>query len=156
MTRSPLALALVVAATVSPPGRADDPPPAVRVTVVVVLAGPADKGVDPRLAALAEEVRKKDKTLVGFRIAGTASKSILVGSSQEFALVDDQSLSVAVKKPKDADGRVGLTISPPGLGDITYSCTCGKYFPVVTPYKTATGEQLIVAVMGKPCTGGKK
>lgn len=154
--RPPLALT-VLAALFPPVGRADDPPPAVRVTVVVVLASREDTGVDPKLTALAREVRKRDDKLVGFRIAATVCKSIPVGGeAEEFDLVDKQTLSVRVNRPRDADGRIGLTITPPKLGDITYACACSKFFPVVTPYKTDKGEQLILAVMAKPCSAGKK
>ena len=73
-----------------------------------------------------------------------------------FDLVEKQKLAVKIDAPRGADGKIGLTITPPKLGDISYECTCGKFFPVVTPYKTEKGRQLIVAVMAKPCTAGKK
>jgi hypothetical protein len=38
---------------------------------------------------------------------------------------------------------------------LTYACACDKFFPIITPYKTAAGEQLLIAVMAKPCTGKK-
>ena len=60
------------------------------------------------------------------------------------------------RRKKDADGRISLTIKPPGLDKITYGCSCGKFFPVVTPHETKEGEVLIIAVMAKPCMGGKK
>lgn len=136
----------------------DDPPPAgnVRVTVVVVLATCANNTVDKRLDELAKEVQKRDPKLTGFRVAGSAGKSIPVGQGVTFGLVEKQELVVAVDRPKGEDGRVGLTIQPPELGAITYTCACDKYLPVVTPYKTKAGETLIVLVMGKPCTAGKQ
>ncbi|MBX9623048.1 MAG: hypothetical protein K2X82_04460 [Gemmataceae bacterium] len=136
----------------------DDPPPAgnVRVTVVAVLATAANAKVDPKLEELARAVRKRDPKLTGFRVAGTEAKSIPVGDGATFPLVEKQELAVTVDRPKDANGRVGLTIRPPELGDITYTCACDKYLPVVTPYKTKAGDTLIVMVMGKPCTGQKK
>ncbi|MBX9583089.1 MAG: hypothetical protein K2X87_22510 [Gemmataceae bacterium] len=136
----------------------DDPPPAgnVRVTVVAVLATADNATVDPKLTDLAKEVRKRDKSLTGFRVAKCEAKSIPVGESLTFCLVEKQELTVTVDRPKDKDGRVGLTIQPPEMGEITYLCTCDKYFPVVTPYKTKAGETLIVLVMGKPCTGKNK
>jgi len=60
-----------------------------------------------------------------------------------------------VEKPKDAEGRISLTITPPQLGDIKYACACDKYLLVVTQYRTAKGETLILAVMAKPCTQKK-
>jgi hypothetical protein len=135
----------------------DGRPPAgnVRVTVVAVLATADHAAVDPRLADLAREVRKRDKALTGFRVARSEARSIPVGEEATFRLVEKQELTVTVDRPKDRDGRVGLTIRPPELGEISYLCTCDKYFPVVTPYKTKAGETLIVLVMGKPCTGKK-
>jgi hypothetical protein len=131
----------------------DDP---VRVTVVVVLATSENDVVDAKLADLAKEVQKRDPKLTGFKLMATDGKSIPVGESQTFDLVDKQELKVKVEKPKDANGRISLTIKPPGLENITYGCACDKFFPVVTPHRTKTGEVLIVAVMAKPCGAGKK
>ncbi|MBA4063605.1 MAG: hypothetical protein C0501_07810 [Isosphaera sp.] len=131
----------------------DDP---VRVTVVVVLATDADAKVDPKLVDLARQVQKRDDKLTGFVIHATEAKSVAVGGSHTFALVEKQELKVTVARAKDADGRVSLTIKPPGLENVTYGCVCDKFFPVVTPHRTKDGKVLIVAVMAKPCTAGKK
>jgi hypothetical protein len=131
----------------------DDP---VRVTVVVVLASSDNDVVDPKLADLAKEVQKRDPKLTGFRLMATDGKSIPIGESHTFDLVDKQVLKVKVEKPKDTNGRISLTIKPPGLENIGYGCACDKFFPVVTPHRTKTGEVLIVAVMAKPCSAGKK
>jgi len=128
----------------------------VRVTVVVVLATDANKTVDPKLAVLAGQVQKRDKTLTGFKIAATEAKSIPVGESHTFELVDKQELKVTVTRSKDANGRICLTIKPPGLENVTYGCACDKFFPVVTPHRTKSGEVLILAVMAKPCNAGKQ
>ena len=84
------------------------------------------------------------------RIAATEAKSIPVGESFTFELVDKQELKVTVTRAKDAEGRICLTIKPPGLENVTYGCACDKFFPVVTPHRTKAGEVLIVAVMVKP------
>jgi hypothetical protein len=78
-----------------------------------------------------------------------------VGDSHQFDLVDNEQLKVTVTRPKDANGRICLTIRPPGVENVTYGCACDKFFPVVTPHRTKAGEVLIVAVMAKPCTGNK-
>jgi hypothetical protein len=132
---------------------ADD---SVRVTVVIVLATSDNDTIDPKLADLAKEVQKRDPKLTGFKLKDTLGKSIPVGDSHTFELVEKQELKVKVEKQKDANGHVSLTIKPPGLEDITYACVCDKFFPVVTPHQTKTGEVLIIAVMAKPCTAGKK
>ena len=149
--------ALLAAATLAAGGPredcADEGP--IRVTVVVVLATADNKTVDPKLKELAKEVWKRDKTLTGLKLVDSLAKSIPPGESAEFPLVEKQRLKVTVDKPKDKDGRVGVTIKPPELGEISYACTCDKFFPVVTPYKTKKGETLIVVVMAKPCTQKK-
>lgn len=131
---------------------AEDP---VRVTVVVILASTQNIGVDKKLVELAKEVQKRDETLIGFRIAATLARSIPVGDGHTFELIDKEVLKIRVEEDKDANGRVSLSIKPPGLEKITYYCTCGKYFSVVTPYRTKDGEILIIAVMAKPCMAGK-
>ena len=128
----------------------------VRVTVVVVLATTENATVDPKLADLAKQVQKRDPKLTGFRLVATDAKSIPVGDGAAFDLVDKQELKVRVERPKDANGRISLTIKPPGLENITYGCACDKFFPVVTPHRTKAGEVLIIAVMARPCTAGKK
>ncbi len=128
----------------------------VRVTVVVVLATDDNAKVDPALAELAKQVQKRDPKLTGFKVSATDAKSIPVGESAVFELVEKQELKVTVTRPKDAHGRIALTIKPPGLENITYGCACDKFFPVVTPYRAKNGDVLIIAVMAKPCEGAKK
>lgn len=127
----------------------------VRVTVVVVLATDQNTTVDPKLVDLAKEVQKRDETLTGFKIKAAEAKSIPIGDGYTFELLDKEVLRVRVERSRDADGRINLSIKPPGLEKITYHCTCGKFFPVVTPYQTKEGEVLIIAVMAKPCMLGK-
>jgi hypothetical protein len=130
-----------------------DPP--IRVTVVVVLASTTNTTVDPKLTDLAKKVQKRDPKLTGFRLVTSEGKSIPVGGSSGFELVDGKDLTVKVEKPKDENGRVGLTIKSPDVGSVSYTCVCDKFFPIVTPHKTKTGETLIVVVMAKPCTEKK-
>jgi hypothetical protein len=124
-----------------------------RLTVVVVLATEKNKTVDPKLTALATEVRKLHDELTGFRVESVLQKSLAPGESHTFELLDKQKLIVKVDKPKDKEGKVGLTVTPPGLDEVSYTCTCDKFFPLVTPHKTKAGEQLILAILAKPCDG---
>jgi hypothetical protein len=142
---------LAIAAATAADGSCDGPRP-VRVTVVAVLATDKSNEVDEKLETLAREVRKREPGLTGFRIAAAHQRSIPVGKDHTFDLPDRQTMRVQVDRPKGKDGRVGLTIRPPGLGEITYTCACDKFFPVVTPHVTADGERLIVTVMARPCT----
>lgn len=130
----------------------DDP---VRVTVVIVLATTENATIDPKLNELAKEVQKRDPKLTGFRIVATECKSIPVGGNATISLTDKQELKVLVDKSKDENGRISLTLNPPGMDAVTYACACDKFFPVVTPHRTKSGEQLIIAVMAKPCTAKK-
>jgi len=132
---------------------AEEPPMPIRVTVVVVLASRTNTTINEKLTVLALEVQKRDETLTGFKLETVLQKSIPVGESHTFALLDKQQLTLTIEKPKDKAGRVGLKIKPPGLDEICYTCACDKFFPIVTPYKTKAGDVLIIAIMAKPCTG---
>jgi hypothetical protein len=123
----------------------------VRVTVVTVLATGRNETVDPRLTELAKEIQKRDPALKGFRIHATEAKSVAPGDTASFPLIDRQKLEVKVERQRDENDRVGLKIRPPGLGEVTYTCTCDRFFPVVTPHRTREGDTLIVAVMSRPC-----
>lgn len=128
----------------------------VRVTVVVVLATTEDTGVDPKLVALAKEIKKRDPKLIGFKLVATEAKSIAVGDSYAFELVDKEELLVRVEKPKDAGGKITLAMKVPGVEKLSYACACDKFFPIATPHQTENGDVLILAVMATPCTLGKK
>src|SRR5436190_287104 len=146
---SPLVLATFLFVSCQP----DNKP--VSVTVVIVLATEQNKTVDPKLKELAKEVQKREPKLTGFRLVATECKSIDVGDAATVNLTDKQVLKVTVDKARDKDGRMSLTLDPPGMDAVTYACACDKFFPVVTPHKTKSGEQLIIAVMAKPCTAKK-
>jgi hypothetical protein len=145
------AIAIGMATFLAPTCRCGDEQP-VRVTVVVILATTENNVIDAILTDLAKEVRKREPKLIGFKVSTTECKSIKVGDSAAIKLVEKQELAVKVEKPKDAEGRICLSITPPQMKEITYACTCDKYLPVVTPHTTAKGETLILAVMAKPCT----
>jgi hypothetical protein len=127
----------------------------VSVTVVIVLATEKNTKIDPKLRELAKEVQKRDPKLIGFKLVATECKSIPVGETATVNLTDKQVLRLTVDKSKDKDGRISLTLNPPGMDAVTYACACNKFFPVVTPHRTKSGEQLIIAVMAKPCTAKK-
>ena len=130
----------------------DDP---VRVTVVIVLATDQNAVVDPKLKELAKEVQKRDPKLTGFKLVATECKSIPVGESATINLTDMQVLKVKVNQAKDENGRITLTLNPPDMDAVNYACACDKFFPIVTPHRTKNGDQLILAVMAKPCTAKK-
>lgn len=122
----------------------------VKVTVVAILASDKHQTIDKKLTEVAQEVRKKEPDLTGFTIERTTTKEIKIGQEEKFPLLEEQVVVVIVLK-EDKEGRRSLSIKPPTLGEITYTCACGKFFPVITRYTTANKDRLIIAVMCKPC-----
>jgi hypothetical protein len=125
----------------------------VKVTVLIVLATGKNHEVNAKLKPLAEAVKNREPSLTGFKLHQTLDTSIRDRESGVLELVEQQVLRVKIEQPRNAAGRVKLTIRPPGMGDITYECVCGKYLPVVTPYVTKNGDRLILAIMASPCLG---
>ena len=125
----------------------------IRVVVVVILATKDNNVVDKKLADLAKEMEKRGSDFTGFKIHSVLTESIPVGKSNTFDLLEEQTLKVAIDKPKDADGRVGLTITPKDGSEVSYTCACDRFLPLLTGYKTKDGPSVIVAVSAKPCTG---
>lgn len=139
---------------VTPLAFAEEP---IRVTVVVILASEKHKEVNEKIKAVAEEVQKNHPNLTGFRLSKTLSESVEKGKTHTFKLPGDATMEVAVHAQADQNGCSTLTIKPPTLGEITYNCKCGKYFPVITKFQPNkdSEEKMILAIMAKPCSGGK-
>ncbi|HEV3145870.1 MAG TPA: hypothetical protein VGZ47_18415 [Gemmataceae bacterium] len=129
--------------------RADDDK--IEITVLAILASEKNNSVDDRLKDVAKEIQKKEPALIGFKEERVTKKSIKIGDKATFPLVDEKEVVVILTERDPKDGRVTVTIKPPTVGDITYICCCGKFFPVITRYVTKADERLIVAVMVKPC-----
>ena len=147
------AIALFLGAPFAQPCKDEPKEGPVRVTLVVILASTTDKTTNPKLATLAKEVRKRDDEFIGFKISQTLDKSIPIGASHTFDLPDKETATVTVKKGRDKDGRIELTVKLPGLDEVTYTCVCDKFFPIVTPFVLDTGETVMEAILAKPCTG---
>lgn len=125
------------------------------VTVVAVLATDRNDTIDPKVQGIAEEVKKLEPSLTGFRLVRTTNKPVGVGRKESFPLVDAEMLAVQLlqiepAKDKDKDERIRLAVKAPMTGEITYSTCCGKFFPILTRYLTKDNDRLIVAVMVKP------
>jgi hypothetical protein len=154
LRRLAAAAALVGACLAARPGRAGgDEDAKVKVTVIAILAtSDARKAtIEKDLEAVAAEVQKKYPELVGFRTGMTSFKTIAVGKSDTFTLVDDETATVSVEKGADKKEWVRIKVKPPQLSEITYDTCCGKFFPVVTPYETKKKDRLIIAVMVTTC-----
>jgi hypothetical protein len=151
----PLSVALLFAA-----GRcaaADPPEKEVKVTVVVILAN-ANGKVDERLKCVAAEVQKMHPKLTGFSLGNTTTHPIPLDGSQTFKLVDGQEATIKVNRCKDCPGRFCLEIQSKTLvGEMTYNSVCGKYFPLVTDYKTKDkGDRLIIGFKVESCDKEKE
>jgi hypothetical protein len=140
------------------PCRADDK--SFKIVVAAILASEKSDYVDPRLKCLPDTVKVTEPQLKGFRVAGHTHRTLAFDQSWAFPLVDDQVVRISVEKaPKDEKSpqdkekaakdreRVALRIKPPQMGEIFYvQSTCGKFFPVITPYLTKDKERLIIAI----------
>jgi FKBP-type peptidyl-prolyl cis-trans isomerase (trigger factor) len=128
----------------------------VRVSVVAILASESKEQVDPRLESIAKEIKKIHPTMKGFRMGKMSCKPIPSNKGVEtFELVADQTATVTVMKAADKENKVQLKVTPPTIGEITYTTTCGKFFPIVTHYETPSKERLIIAVRVQPSEAGK-
>jgi hypothetical protein len=134
-------------------GPAAKEPKRVKVTVVTILASARNNQVDPRLKAIADEVRTTDPQLTGFKLVSMEWKSLEVDEKASFPLVDKQAAQVVIRHPADKHNRVSLAVTPPQQGEFVYRSACGKFLPIVTRYQTGAQERLIVAIRVQPCNG---
>jgi len=132
-----------------------DAPPErkVRVSVVVILASETDTTIDKKLECIAREVTKMHPKLKGFRMGTMACKSVKIGEANVFDLAEGKTIAVAIQQAADKTDRVRLKVGPPKMGEITYSTPCGKFLPILTPYRTKANETLIIAIRVQPCSG---
>jgi hypothetical protein len=152
LKRAALLVVFLICA-VGPTALAKETAPRVKVTVVTILAGDRNDEVDPRLKCVADEVRKMNPQLKGFRLVSMASRSLAVDEKTEFPLVEDQAAQVVIRQRADETNKVSLTVTPPRQGEIAYRAACGKFLPIVTRYQTRDGDRLILAVRVQPCHG---
>ena len=142
---------LVVLAFVAAARGGDDEKEPVEVSLIAILATDRNDKVDPKLACIARQVRRTHKELTGFQMATVTSKSLTVGNRYVFEVVGAQKVGVTVQQGADEKDRVQVKVAPPGMGEITYDTCCGKFLPIVTPFRTKDKELLIVAVCVRPC-----
>jgi hypothetical protein len=142
-------LALAVSFLPTGGARAEDD---VHISVIGILATDKNDCVDDRVACVAREMKKIDPKLTGFSVARMTCKDVKIGAKDCFEVTDSQKVCVTAEKRCEKDkSRVCLKVEAPMLGAVTYMTCCGKFFPLVTRYKTKDGEVLIVAVRVKSC-----
>lgn len=125
----------------------------VKVTLVVILASDTGSVIDPKLAAIAEEVRKKEPQLTNFTLKSMQSKSYKPGEKFSMPLVEDKKVEMLIKHGADKDNCISLCLFPPSMGEIEYKTVCGKFLPIVTSCKTKANERIILAIRVQPCRG---
>jgi hypothetical protein len=128
----------------------DEEKETVEVAVIAILASDTKDKIDPQLACIAKQVRKKHKELKGFRLATLTRKSLAIGARGSFDLIDEK-VAVTVLRGADEKNRVQVKVGPPRMGEITYDTCCGKFLPIVTPVRTKDKELLILAVCVRTC-----
>jgi hypothetical protein len=121
-----------------------------RVTVVTILASSNNTTVDPKLNQLAAEVKKHEQNLTGFKLVNSQARDVTVGQKESFKLLDDgASADVTILGREDAKKRFRMSVKPPMVGEINYSISYEKYFPIVTRL-LSNNERLIIAIMVQP------
>lgn len=123
----------------------------VKVTLVVILASEEGAKIEPKLKAIAEEVRIMNPNLKSFHIKSMTTKSLAADDKTFFPLVDDKNVAITIKHGADQEKRVSLAVVAPDQGEIVYRCVCGKFLPIVTRYQTKGKERLILAIRVQPC-----
>jgi hypothetical protein len=147
-----LSVAALLAA--GPAASACPPADEIDVNVLAILASEHHKEVDKRLTEFAKQVRKKDPSLTGFKLARTTDETLKLGETKKFPLTGGEVVEVTVNKDRNEKGRITLTIKPPMLNQITYDCVCDKYFSIATEHYEGKGKdraQLFIAIKASPC-----
>jgi hypothetical protein len=105
------------------------------------------------LKSIAEEVQKVYPTLKSFSLKTMHKNSYKPGEKVSLPMVEKQKLDMVIKHGADKENRVTLVATAPSMGPIEYQSVCGKFLPIVTPYKTKSSERLILAIRVQPCRG---
>ncbi len=134
-------------------GACEPKEPNIKVTIVVILASDQGEKSDPRLKAIAEEIKTLNPQLKSFKLHSMMSKSLPPNQKHAFELVDKQKATIVVTRGADENNKVSLTVGAPNQGEIDYRSACGKFLPIVTRYSTKSNERLILAIRVQPCNG---
>jgi hypothetical protein len=142
-------IALIAVLFTAPVVRAADDK--VTVSVIAIVATDQNEKIDTKLVNIAMELQKLNPKLTGFHSPIETSKEVAINSKEKFELVEGQVVTITVEQAANQANKNILKVSPPTLGDITYETTCGKFFPIITEYKTKGGDILIIAIRVQPC-----
>src|SRR4051794_1008401 len=100
--------------------------PKAKVGVIVVLASEDDATIDPRLKNIAEEVRKLNPSLKGFKVKSTMIRDLTENDKTSFPLVGDRTVEITVRQAMDKDGKTTLAVTPPEQGEIVFRLAANK------------------------------
>jgi hypothetical protein len=142
-----LIAAFLMSAPNCPPTKGES----IQIVVLVILGTDKNEIVHERLPEIAAEIRKKDPQLTGFDLHKTFNKAIRLGENVDLELIGEAKAQLIINEKTDDEGRLTVTVKLPKLEEITYACTCGKFFPIITNQYTSDKRRVIIAVMAKPC-----
>ncbi len=126
----------------------------VKITLVVILASDKGDTIDKRLKGVAAEVQKLHPHLRSFTWHAQERREMKPNEKISMDCIDDTKVDMIVKHGADKDNKVTLWAKPPMMSPLEYQTVCGKFLPIVTPYKTKKkGETLILAIRVEPCRG---
>lgn len=117
-----------------------------KVSVIVVLASEDDAKIDPQLKNIAEEVRKLNPGLKGFKLKSTMTRDLAENEKTSLTLVGDRTVEIVVRQARDKDGKTTLAVTPPEQGEIVFRLAANKYLPIVTRLQTERKERVILAI----------
>jgi len=123
----------------------------VKVTLVVILASDQGTTIDKRLKGVAVEVQKLHPHLTSFTFKSQEVRSLKPNEKVSLLCVEKKNVDLLIKHGADKDNRVSLAVKPPMMSELEYQTVCGKFLPIVTPYKTKKKETLILAISVEPC-----
>ena len=131
----------------------EDPPPKVKVTLVVILASEKGKNIDKALTAIAEEVQAINPNFTSFKLKSMECKSMAKDEKAELKTVEGQKVQFVLRECANKKSKVCLAVTAPDQGEIVYESICGKFLPIITRYETKNQERLILAIRVMPCKG---
>jgi hypothetical protein len=102
-----LALAASVVLLVPPEARSQNPSPARYVTIFGIVATPNDATIDPKLAAIAPQLRRLLPNH-GFTLLDVKSKRLVTGQAVTCNLGNGFTASTMLMQPLDPNGKVQL------------------------------------------------
>ncbi len=116
----------------------------VKVTLVVILASKNPPFINPKLTEIARQVRKKLPHLKRFEMESISCEEVPLNTTKTFTIIEDQKVRIHVTQ--NGKNHIRVKVCPPAQKPFVYRTDCLKFLPVVTRYRTAKKERLILAI----------